>query len=247
MSWGRTPAENYLDLLGLIPDAELNSPRRSVVPLVDFWREPDIRLRELAAILGFELRPPVDLIFEHAVAVQKGRGKASFTDLMILTEDTAVAVEAKFTEPEYQSVSAWLGGKSEGNRPDVLDGWLGLINRRTSSALTRDGISDLPYQLIHRTASACSPQKARAALVYLVFGSGPPSHYGKHLRRLATLLQDRTRFSLHLLWCPLSGTSSQVDQMQRWNAGERALASTVRMHLSAAPLFLFGRIEGQFV
>ena len=35
-----------------------------------------------------------------------GRGKPSYTDLMILAPGTAIAIEGKYTEPAYESVRA---------------------------------------------------------------------------------------------------------------------------------------------
>ncbi len=122
LSWGERPVDNYLALLNGVPENELDSPRRSVVPLVDFWRTPEKRVHELGELIGLPLHPPAKLVFEYAVEVQSGRGKASFTDLMILTGDTAVAIEAKYTEPEYENVRAWLRDPVEDNRTKVLNG-----------------------------------------------------------------------------------------------------------------------------
>src|SRR6059036_1086320 len=73
------------------------SPKRSTIPLLDYWREPGPRLCDLWERLGL-LRPDhADFHFEHKVPVQGGRGKSSYTDLMILADDVAVAIEAKFT------------------------------------------------------------------------------------------------------------------------------------------------------
>lgn len=41
----------------------------------------------------------VELGFEYALPPQRGIGKPSYTDLMICTRASAVAVEAKFLEP----------------------------------------------------------------------------------------------------------------------------------------------------
>jgi hypothetical protein len=236
--------DDYLELLGRVPADALNSPTRSVVPLLEFWRDPESRLHELGATLGIELQPPVDLIFEYSVPVQKGRGNASFSDLMVLSEDAAIAIEAKYTELQYESVASWLGGEPTDNRLAVLDGWLRLINRRTASALSQESVLDLPYQLVHRAASACFPTKAKSALVYLVFGGDPATHYSKHLAQLASLLADRSRLSIRLLRCSLTGSDIHREQVTRWKNGERTLAASVRKALAAAPVFVFDRIEG---
>lgn len=244
LAWGPARSEDYLELLDSVPDDALNSPTRSVVPLLDFWRDPEIRLRELGTTLGLELQSPLDLIFEYSVPVQRGRGKASFTDLMVLSEDSAIAVEAKYTEPEYESVASWLGREATDNRVAVLDGWLCLINGRTASALSRENVLNLPYQLVHRAASACFPTKAKTALVYLVFGGNPRSHYSRHLAQFTSLLAGQSRLSIHLLRCSLTGSDIHREHVSRWKRGERTLAASVRKALAAGPLFVFDRIEG---
>ena len=102
---------------GVGPDA-VASPRRSTVPLVDYWRDPELRLGALWDQLHVRQSGDTDMHFEHEVPVQLGRGKSSFTDLMIFTDSVAVAIEAKFTEPRYESVATWLAGAPTTNRPE---------------------------------------------------------------------------------------------------------------------------------
>src|SRR5690348_8836983 len=103
------PATSVDGLIGALPTGALASPRRSTVPLLDYWRSPEARIVDLYRRVGI-LEPPVEarLHFEYAVPVRAGRGKPSFTDLMIVSTGAAVAIEAKFTEPRYESVGAWL-------------------------------------------------------------------------------------------------------------------------------------------
>jgi hypothetical protein len=60
--------------------------------------------------------------FEYQVPPNRGRGKASHSDLMIGWDRAAAAIEAKWTEPEYELVSEWLGAKPTRNRKEVLSG-----------------------------------------------------------------------------------------------------------------------------
>jgi hypothetical protein len=100
---------DFEQLVKLLPPDAVASPLRSTVPLVDFWRTPEPRLARLSAAIGVPLHPPTYLCFEYPVRVQRGRGKASFTDLMIVASSAVVAIEAKFTEPRSETVGAWLG------------------------------------------------------------------------------------------------------------------------------------------
>lgn len=107
------------------------------------------------------------LSFEYHVPAQAGKGKASLTDLMISTGDDAIAIEAKYTEPHYESVSTWLSAErmrdetadvtGTSNRERVLHGWLSAINECVGGTLlTQANVGDCTYQLIHRTASVCA-------------------------------------------------------------------------------------------
>ena len=78
------------------PDQQFNSPWRSTIPLVEFWRSPEKRVRELCGALGLVVPTSVGLGFEHTVSPPRGRGKASHTDVMIATSQFAIAIEAKW-------------------------------------------------------------------------------------------------------------------------------------------------------
>jgi hypothetical protein len=112
--------EALVERLG--PDA-FASPKRSTVPLLDYWRVAERRLRDLGAWFGVSWSDQTELHFEYEVPVQRGRGKSSYTDLMITGNDVAVAIEAKSTESRYESVGTWLGRAQTTNRGTVLDGW----------------------------------------------------------------------------------------------------------------------------
>jgi hypothetical protein len=239
MFWGKAALPDFDALIERIPKATLDSPRRSIVPLVDFWRMPDLRLVELGRAIGIDLGSATDIVFEHAVSTRGGRGKASYTDVLITTPSAAVAVEAKFTEPPYPSVRTWLQHPPDPNRAAVLDGWLGLIRPMATRTLTRDTVMDLPYQLVHRTASACASNRGRQAVVYLVFAESPEPHYARHLLNFDDALGAQSFLSFHLLGCSLTPSAAFVTLAQQWDRGERRLGNSVRAALKAGPLFSF--------
>ncbi len=215
------------------------SPKRSTIPLLDYWREPEPRLCDLWERLGL-LRPDhADLHFEHEVPVQGGRGKSSYTDLMILAGDVAVAIEAKFTEPRYDSVSAWLGPSPTTNRRDVLEGWLRAIEAVAQTSVPRDAVTSLPYQLIHRTASVCCVSRPKRYVVYQVFGDASRAYYAEDLGRLASAIAVQDRITFLVLGCAFRSTEAYVQLEARWNAGERNLAADVRDALLAGSLLEF--------
>ena len=101
---------------------ERRTLHKARIPTRSNWRDPEVRLHALWEQLRIRQPGDTDMHFEHEVPVQRGRGRSSFTDLMIFANDVAVAIEAKFTEPRYESVATWLSGASTTNRVDVLEG-----------------------------------------------------------------------------------------------------------------------------
>lgn len=217
------------------------SPKRSTIPLLDYWRDPEPRLCDLWEGLGLRLPEHADLHFEHEVPTQAGRGKSSYTDLMILAGDVAVAIEAKFTEPRYDSVGSWLGTAPTTNRRDVLEGWLRAIEAVTQTSLPRDAVSSLPYQLIHRTASVCCAGRPKRFVVYQVFGDVPGTYYAEDLERLASAIAAQDRVIFLVLGCAFRSTEAYAKLEARWDAGERNMAADVRDALLAGPLLKFSQ------
>lgn len=87
------PALDWPALVGALHDADLDSPRRSTVPLVAYWRDPLARFTQLLPQLGLHAAEPPKFSFEHRVSVAAGRGKPSYTDLMIVAPQVVIAIE----------------------------------------------------------------------------------------------------------------------------------------------------------
>ena len=168
----------------------LKSEKTSSIPLVQFWQDDDgfqDRVNDLQSILGDVgiMTSESMMCFEYGVSVPKGfgRGKASMTDLMIITPDHVIAIEAKYTEylkSEYEPLCSWLKdsktGKFSENKLKVLAGWLnyifgGVDNMPVKDFAQKDEAKKIPYQLIHRIASACAVAKEdkKAIVVYQLF------------------------------------------------------------------------------
>ena len=107
------------------------------------------------------------------------RGKASMTDLMILSTDSAIAIEAKWTECEsrYETIEEWENSGDTENHAKVLECWRSYINDYLNDKGCNSRIAevpkDIPYQLLHRVASACytamQNKKKTAIVVYHLF------------------------------------------------------------------------------
>lgn len=243
---------DFEQLVKLLPPKAVASPLRSTLPLVDFWRSPESRLAELSAAIGVPLLPPTDLCFEFSVPVQRGRGKSSFTDLMIIAKSAVVAIEAKFTEPSYQTAGAWLRDPPEANRSEVLEGWLHLIQSATGTSLSVAEVLDLPYQLIHRTASVCSVSEQVGAVVRAVvyqvfgqepldFGRDPLAYYLNNLSDLRQRLGPTAPIGFHVLSCPLNPLPTHRDLVKQWKQRNHPVGDAVRTALLTGTLFSFGK------
>ena len=240
LTWEGGQVSSFDDMVARMPDSVLASPRRSTIPLVDLCRVPDRAAELFAGIVGIPARWPCELAFEYEVPVQRGVGKPSCTDLMVLMPDAAVAVEAKRTEPEYESVRGWLAAGGS-NRGEVLAGWLGLLSASGTRPVAQADVLDLPYQLIHRCASAAQLDRPQRAVVYLVFGEQVAAHYEQHMRALQQVVGTRADLKLVVASCRMEPSDIVLKLEARWDAGERELAKDVRAGLLRGPLFSFAK------
>src|SRR5215813_12583934 len=81
LSFKRTAMPSFERLILSYNAAEFDSPFRSTVPLLSFVRDGKAMLQEIFAQCG--ISPPLDLHFEFTIKAPKGRGKASYTDLLV--------------------------------------------------------------------------------------------------------------------------------------------------------------------
>lgn len=219
------PVSSVETLVRSFGASALASPKRSTVPLLAYWRDANRRLPELAGKIGATFPGDVLLDFEHEVPVQMGTGPASCTDLMITGGDATVAIEAKFTEGRYEDVRTWLGSPASTNREDVLKGWLALVSQAGRDALAMEDVMGLPYQLIHRAASACHAGARQPWLVYQMFDTAPDKLqvYREDLRSLARLLGERRQLKIRLLDCGTASTARYKALVAAWESGVRDL------------------------
>lgn len=238
-----TCVADFSTLVNEYKPAEFASPRRSTVPLLAFWAQPESRFRELAGYTGLDPAESVDFCFEFPVPVRQGKGKASYTDLMILSSSFAVAIEGKHTEPAYESVEKWLSKPGRENREAVLGGWLSLIKKATGVGLGVAQIAQEPYQLIHRTASACSPEVKRRWVIYQLFSKTIPCYYLEHLSNMHRLLCGQSCLSFGVLLSPFDGSKEYLNIDARWERGARDLSKEVREGLLSGTLFQFNEVS----
>ena len=237
-SYGKHGIDGFDELLEQYRAVEFESPRRSTIPLLAYWREPQVRVAEFLGELGAAPGDEVRLSFEHDVPVQQGRGKASFTDLMIETGGISVAVEGKYTESRYESVGIWLSKSTSRNRSDVLSGWLGLLGECAGHVPSVDSVSGLPYQLIHRAAAACYLDVDVHWLVYQIFDSIPEKMdmYLNDLRGLAEVLGSASELHMGLVGCSIESSDRYDELVARWESERRTARTPVMDGLRAGHL-----------
>jgi hypothetical protein len=122
------------------PEKEFDSPFRSTIPHLLFWRSAETRFSYFCKYIGVKPSPSVRLAFEYQVKPLYGKGKASHTDLMLTWDNHCAAIEAKYLEPEYDTVEQWLAKGHLENRLKVVQGWCELLAENTGSDLTVDDI-----------------------------------------------------------------------------------------------------------
>jgi len=197
---------------------EFKSPYRSTIPLLIYFKDQqwnNFGLIQNANSIG------VKYVFEHETPVINGKGRPSCTDLMIESHDTCIAVEAKRTEPSYSIVKKWLG--SSDNKKRVLNGWLEIISGYVGNKIDIGMVENLPYQLIHRVASACFMKKLKTHVVYLGFelDKAKMNYYSSNIDLLLKLLNNK--ISIKLICFQIDKSEEQTKLELLWDSGERDL------------------------
>lgn len=232
------------------------SPVRSTVPLVCLVKDalPTFRAIESACAGNADS----SLHFEYEVAPPGVEGNPSQTDLMALSDQCALAIEAKWTEPRYPTVSARLKNrvaelvkkepKSTRNhqveQEAVIAAWLDLLTAVSDKPAKLSDYGSAVYQTVHRAASACALSRP-PALVYLHFepspakGAATADQYRGDLEHLHQLLGSPDRFPFFLVGVPLTMTKSfqAIAGLQR---GAVETDRHVRKAIMTSRLFEFG-------
>lgn len=242
----RHPLDSYAQLVDAFPDSELCSPTRSNVPLLSLLRDGE---GTVAALLDTACLPSdSSLHVEFTVKPPAGRGKGSHSDLMVRSRSQALAIEAKWTEPRYETVAKWLlAGSNVANREKVLAGWLSLLQPHATRKLNPLEFGDCVYQLVHRAASACW-QTAKPQLAYLIFQrmaarGGESAHYCRaDLEHLHGLLGCPENFPFHHFQLELNPTNAfaSIEGLPKRKQGT---SEKIRTVLLGETLFDFGRLK----
>lgn len=226
----------------------LQSPFRSTVPLLSLIGHSPRDWHSLLKSWGMPVDPAVH--FEYCVASPKAGGNPSQTDAVIISDNGAVAVEAKWTEPRYPTVASRIRKpENDGGDPRItVKGWLGHLNSFAAHHLDVDDVADVVYQVIHRAASACAIAIARSCnphLVYLHFHPSPrnasatTAQYAADLQHLHDLLGRPPEVRFSVVEMPLHFTDA-FESIRNLDKRDKATSAHVRQALCRGPLFTFG-------
>jgi hypothetical protein len=221
------------------PDYEFRNLTRSTLPLLAYWRNEGAVLSTIGAALGIDDLVNARVSFEYATPSAGLRDKASYTDVMVESPSTAIAIEGKWREPRYETVSEWRCKGNESNREKVLSHWLRLI-RQKAPALDQGGVAQTLYQMIHRTASACAIADKRSVVIYQIFLDGSHEvNYASDLRALVRAL-GVTDVQVWLQEIPLA-TTEEYQRIKLQIAQTRVddISAVVRQALEEHELFRF--------
>ena len=240
MLFDRTPVRDLAELAPFYGADEFASPFRSTVPLLALFKDGAPRLTSLLAELG--MPNDASLHFEYRVDSPRGKGRPSQTDLMVLSGDRSLAIEAKWTEPRYETVRERAGRDEDNqNRLQVIDGWIELVNRQANPAANFAGVSHCVYQMLHRAASACAAAK-HPSLAYLVFrmeGDPVKTFYSEDLATLHRALGNPSVFPFWLIDAELKPTPT-FEALRGLRKGAPATAERVHESLLRERPFKFG-------
>jgi len=226
LEYKNNPVKDFQELVSKYPKSEFDSPYRSTIPFLIYWKNTKEQLISLSQLLEIEFVSEMTLGFEFCVPPQRGNGRSSQTDLMIFSEKNAIAIEAKYTEPPYEDVQSWMGDSL--NKIAVLEGWLDLLNSISDTRqIEIQDILSLPYQLVHRCASVCSLAVQQRVLLYQCFDLDQEKieYYKLHLFSLKRLLS--TSMEIFLFNVPMIKSPSYKTLHQRWDNNERNMRSLV--------------------
>lgn len=245
----REPVDGIKALCRRMVGKALQSPFRSTVPLLSLVEHSRPDWRSLMGLLSAPSEGTVH--FEYCVDSPKAGGNPSQTDALLMSDTTVWAIEAKWTEPRYETVAKRIG-KPEPDGADpraTVEGWLRHLRPFATREVQVDDVLGVVYQVLHRAASACAVATANQLhphLVYLHFHPSPlPSsattaQYVEDLQRLRALLGDESAIDITVVEQPLHPLPA-FDTIKDLDKRARESSGRVKDALCRGPLFDFGK------
>lgn len=169
LNWGNPKQDDFNSILDAYSNTSVNSNYTSSIPLAQYWKQTEKVLQNLSRSL--HLKGKENNVYFEYPAPSVGNAKSSMSDVMLITGNEKVAIEVKFTEvnENYESIKDWYSRVKTGNK--VLPHWVEILKPfiKNPDSISKD--SEIPYQFLHRTASACYVNNERAICLYQIFVS----------------------------------------------------------------------------
>lgn len=199
--FGNPDGVNFNTLIDMSNIYDFSKIDCSTVKLLDYWRDYEKVLSVIKENLGVLINN-YKICFEYPVK-SIGRAKASFTDIMIFTDDYLLGIEAKYKENRYDSCRKWIDkGKNSDIREKVLNHWIGIMNKNLDCKIELNDIMELEYQLIHRTASVCYEKRNKYYVLYQKFYKGNEAKLKQKedLKKLKNIIKNnKIRFAIQFI------------------------------------------------
>jgi hypothetical protein len=239
--------DDFSDLCRRYSGNALQSPYRSTVPLLSLVEH---NRSEWLGILGSLGAPPDARVhFEFCVASPKVGGNPSQTDVLLTSDLMVWAIEAKWTEPRYETIAKRLAKlEADGADPRLtVSGWLMHLQEFANRQLRLEDFGGVVYQMLHRAASACvvaKKQSKEPRLVYFHFSPSPDmrssstDQYLADLKLLHGLMGSPIRMGFIVVEIPMQPTSA-FEAIKSLNKRSPASSIAVVEALRRGPLFEF--------
>jgi hypothetical protein len=233
------PMNSIGELISGFSDNALASPFRSTVPLLALAKDDLTTFAKVLALCN--VVGDVSVAFERTVPSPRGEGRPSHTDAMVLFDQRALAIEAKWTEPRYETVTTRLTRGQDSK--EFVGGWLELLQPHSTKPLRLSDFGSCVYQVVHRAASACGLDRV-PSLVYLHFTPATMSaetseQYVNDLSQVHALLGNPPNFPFFLVDVPLQ-LARAFHTIEHMKKGVAETGQAVRAALLATELFEFG-------
>lgn len=150
----------------------------SIIPTIDYWKNLNNK------ILSELIEEDCEICFEYPVKSIEN-APSSYTDVMLISHDTAIAVESKWTE----KIDFLCKNHSAERKVEVQTHWINIIGNYIQKEFKLEQFQEIEYQLLHRVASACWLNKPNCKVVYQIFYNDVlKDDFIKEIKKIKSLL-----------------------------------------------------------
>lgn len=238
----------YDDVLTCLSTTKVNSYKTSSLPLAQFWRPSKsldkfiskLKKEQCIDISTFEayFEYPTECLKEN---VRLQYSKPSMTDLMLMNKSFQIAIEGKYTEyseSHYETIKEW-NRDNEVHKNKIKENWFSYLKDCQATNKT-ELIEDIPYQFLHRTASACFKCENRIpVLVYQLFyddeNKEKEEQFVKELEKWAGMLGLSEKIKFLVFEVKITN----IDIVEKKYKGARSDLFLIMKELKDEPIFEF--------